>query len=154
MDNDIFGGPFWGKAAQMGVKMLDGRILERNSLVFPEGKIPLMRKPHPDEGNPRDIIGVIEHMWYGDESGLQTIYFDGHWLKAHEEYLREYPDNRWPALSANKCEFKSTPEGQLITSGQVTQLHLTDRETWLGSTSTFIFDKKLPPDLRNRGRMI
>lgn len=144
--------PFWGKAAQMGVKMLDGRTLERDSLIFPVKEVPLMRRPHPDEGQPpTDIIGVIEHMWYGDESGLQTIYFDGHWLKEHENWLREHPEDRWPALNAYKCEFKSTPEGELITSGEITHLHLTNRETWLGSTSTFIFDTQLPQSLRNRG---
>jgi len=150
MEISEFGKPFWGKCAQMGVRMLDDRVLERDSIELPTQPIPLFRGEHPDEGGaPGDIIGRIEHVWYGDESGLQVIYFDGHFLKKHEDYLSEYPRHRQPAMTADRVEAPA----MLITHARLQSVTLVEFGAWMGSGSTFIFDSPLPEMLSKRGRM-
>lgn len=142
--------PFWGRAGVMGVRSSMGHILEQNSIELPTEGIPLMQNlAGRSEPGPGDILGVIKHVWYGDESGLQVILFDGIWVQGRD-YLEENERLFTPSMFIDKIVWQNDSEGHIVKRGRLRSITLGVAPVWDG---LFIRSEPLPEGLRNRGRM-
>jgi hypothetical protein len=147
------GKPFWGRAAVMGVPSYSGMFLNQYALNLTETPIPLVRSGFSNMFTADQAIGEVQHLWYGDESGLQVILFDGEWSDKWTEYdfLEFYPMLKYPSLFITNLESETTHEdGTIITNGTVRSINVTEGAAWDG---LFIKHGELPEALQNRGRI-